>query len=162
MRYQMDSQNAGELESSSYVALDRDPISNPAIFIDCSDLPSLTRQEFADECDINKLMAQYEKTGILPANLNAAQPQYIDVSDIPNLAEAHEILQAATTAFMRLPAVTRREFDNDPIRFVNFASDPENLEKLREWKLAPPAPVEPPPQKVEVINASPPKASPEA
>lgn len=135
-------------ESSAYVEIDR---SNPAILVDCSNLPSLTRQEFADECDINKLMAQYEKTGILPT-VNGREPQYIDVSNVPDLAEAHRILQEATASFMSLPATVRRDFDNDPIKFINFAEDPENLEKLREWKLAPPAPVEPPPQKVEIIN----------
>ncbi len=156
MRYQGYSNSSlgvsDEPESSVYVAIERDPTLNPAIYLDCSDLPSLTRQEFADECDINKLMAQYEKTGILPSSTNPGQPQYLDVSDIPDLAEAHAILQEATAAFMRLPATVRRDFDNDALTFVKFAENPDNIEKLREWKLAPPLPVEAPPQKVEVIN----------
>lgn len=140
MRYQMDSSDSGEMESSAYVALDRDPISNPAIFLDCSDLPSLTRQEFAEECDINTLMAKYEKTGIVPANMNTATPQFLDVSDIPDLRQSMDILNNATAAFMSLPAIVRRDFDNDAMRFVEFAQDPKNIEKMREWKLAPPAP----------------------
>lgn len=162
MRYQGCSQPTGdvnEMESSAYVEIDR---SNPAIYLDCSDLPSLTRQEFAEECDINMLMAQYEKTGFLPANVNRTEPRYLDVSDVPDLPRALEILKDTTEAFMSLPATVRREFDNDPVKFIEFAENPENLEKMREWKLAPPAPVEPPPQKVEVINPTPEKAAPAA
>lgn len=157
--YTSEHDDTGELlpESSAFVEIDR---ANPAIYLDCSIEPSRTRQEFADECDINKLMAQYEKNGILPT-VNTAPANYLDVSDVPNLMEAHQILAEATTAFMSLPATVRRDFDNDALQFVAFAENPDNLEKLREWKLAPPKPVEPPPQKVEIINppqADPPKA----
>ncbi|QCQ84850.1 internal scaffolding protein [Blackfly microvirus SF02] len=135
-------------ETSFYVDKDN---ADPRFSLDCSDHPSLTRQEFADECDINKLMAQYEKTGILPAN-NPMPPRYLDVSDVPDLPQALNLLNEATTAFMSLPATVRRDFDNDPVKFIQFAENSENLPKLREWKLAPEAPQEPPPQKVEIIN----------
>lgn len=151
MRYQMDSSNAGEMESSAYVALDRDPETNPSIFVDCSNIPSATRQEFADDCDINKLMAQYEKSGILPT-VNVAAPRYLDVSDVPDLRSALDTLHEATTAFMTLPATVRREFDNDAMKFVEFAQNSENLPKMREWNLAPPLPPAPTPQKVEIVN----------
>lgn len=154
MRYQMDSTDAGEPESSAYVALDRDPQSNPAIFVDCSDLPSLTRQEFAAECDINTLMARYETTGVIN-HFNRGEPQYLDITDIPDLQNSLHILAEATTAFYQLPALVRKEFDNDPTKFVEFASNPDNLDKMREYGLAPPAPIDPPPQKVEIINPAP-------
>lgn len=148
---------ADEPESSAYVEIERDPILNPAIYVDCSDLPSLTRQEFAAECDINNLMAQFEKTGILPSNMNSSEPRYLDVSDVPDLQAAHAILQQATTSFMSLPATVRRDFDNDPIKFISFAENAENLPKMREWGLAPPPPIDPPPTKVEIINPAPAK-----
>lgn len=148
----------GEPLSSFYVEKDG---ATDAFNLDCSDLPSATRQEFADECDINKLMAQYEKTGILPA-MNSSEPRYLDVSDVPDLRAAMDTLQAATAAFMSLPASVRREFDNDALKFVDFAENPENLEKLREWKLAPPKPAEVPPQKVEVVNQTPAPEAPKA
>lgn len=157
MRYQGCSQPTGdinEMESSAYCEIDR---TNPAIYCDCSDLPSLTRQEFANECDVNFLMSQFEKTGIFPGSLNNMPPRYLDVSDVPDLPTALNLLNEATQAFMSLPAVTRREFDNDPVKFIQFAENPDNIEKMREWKLAPPAPVEPPPAKVEVTNFQPEK-----
>lgn len=162
MRYQGYSQPNGvvdEMESSAYVEIDR---ANPALYVDCSDLPSLTRQEFADECDINNLMAKFENSGLLPSHVNNAEPRYLDVSNVPDLQQAHEILQQATASFMSLPATVRRDFDNDPIKFINFAENPANIEKMREWKLAPPAPVEAPPQKVEIVNPPAPKDAPAA
>ena len=33
--------------------------------LDCSVEPSLTKQSFASECDINTIMARYEHTGVL-------------------------------------------------------------------------------------------------
>lgn len=151
MRYQMDSQNAGELESSAYVALDRCPDTNPSIFVDCSVEPSLTRQEFAAECDINSLMSQFEKTGILPTNLATQPPRYLDVSDVPDLPTALNMLNDATAAFMALPAIVRRDFDNDPVKFIHFAENPDNVEKMRSWGLAPPAPLPPEPTIVRVV-----------
>ncbi|QCQ84684.1 internal scaffolding protein [Blackfly microvirus SF02] len=138
----------GELLSSAYVHKDRD---NPDFNLDCSDLPSLTRQEFADDCDINNLMAQYEKTGVIN-HFNNGEPRYYDFEEMPDLQNSLHILKDATTAFMSLPAHVRKEFDNDPTQFIEFASDPKNLDKMREYGLAAPAPVETPPQKVEITN----------
>lgn len=102
--------------------------------------PSLTRQEFADECDINILMARYERTGAMPP-LNQGVAQYIDLTTIPSdYQTALTMLADAETAFMSLPATVRREFNNDPREFVEFASDPENLPQMQTWGLAPPTP----------------------
>lgn len=125
----------GELLSSAYVEKDRD---NPRFSLDCSDLPSLTRQEFADECDINNLMEKYEKTGII-SHINPRTPQYLNLDGFPDLQTAHQIIQDATREFMALPASTRASFNNDPMAFVKFAENPENIAKMREWGLAPPA-----------------------
>jgi len=52
---------------------------------------------------------------------------------------------------MSLPATVRRDFDNDPMQFIAFAENPENLDKMREWKLAPPKPLAPAPQEVRIV-----------
>lgn len=145
----------GEILSSSTVEIDR---ANPAIYVDFTDTVSRTRQEFADECDINSLMAKYEKTGILPDAVNNDVPRYLDVSNVPDLQTALELLNQSTAAFMALPATVRREFDNDAVKFVSFAQDPENLPQMRTWGLAPPAPEEPAPQRVEIVNPPAPEA----
>lgn len=102
--------------------------------------PSLTRQDQADECDINNIMAKYEATGYLPSVAGRA-PVYVDFASVPdNMMDAMAHMHAATDAFMTLPASIRKEFDNDPAFFVDYASNPENLDQLREWGLASPAP----------------------
>ncbi|UDN67789.1 internal scaffolding protein [robinz microvirus RP_120] len=123
------------------------------------DEPSRTRQEFAAECDINTLMARYEKTGSMSGLLNERQPFYLDCTGLPDLQESLRIVKEAEIAFMSLPAVVRAEFDNDAVRWADYASDPSNLEQMRKWGLAPPAPEAPGPMKVEVVNASPPPPS---
>lgn len=112
--------------------------------------PSLTRQEFKDECDINVIMAQYDKYGVI-SHQNQREPMYLDLSDIPDLALGLKIMNDAQAAFMTLPAVVRKEFDNDALKFVEFAQDEANVEKMREWGLAAPAAAPPEPQLVRVV-----------
>lgn len=102
-----------------------------------------TRQEFTDECDINNILARYARQGIDPRQ---APPltSYVDWTEIPdNLQDALQMLETAKEQFMMLPADVRREFDNDPVSFVAYASDPENIDQMREWGLAAPKKVEP-------------------
>jgi len=102
---------------------------------------SMTRQEFADDADINVLMARYDKVGVWPLPPLDALPQYLDVTNVPDLMSAMQLMEDAKRAFMTLPATVRREFDNDPMQFVAFAENPDNLQQMRDWKLAPPAPL---------------------
>lgn len=116
----------------TYPYVERAPIE-----YDCSQ-DGCTRQEFAAECDINTLMQKYEATGVIN-HINRMPPAYLDVTNVPDLQQAIHIMQAAERAFMTLPASVRKEFDNDPVRFVDYAQDPGNVDKMREWGLAAPA-----------------------
>lgn len=119
--------------------------------------PSLTRQEFAEECDINTIMARYEASGVI-SHVNRAQPMYLDTTGYPDLQGAMDQFREASLAFAALPAKVRREFDNDPQKFVDFASDPDNVPRMREWGLAEPEKAPDQPMRVEVVNAPPPAA----
>lgn len=112
--------------------------------------PSKTRQEFAEECDINTLMARYEAGGAI-THVNKAMPVYMDVTQLPDMRGYLDIMREASTAFFSLPANVRREFDNDPQKFVDFAQAPENIDRMRGWGLAPPVPVEEPPIRVQMV-----------
>lgn len=115
--------------------------------------PSMTRSEFQDECDVNQIMARYEKNGIWPIQMGLQEPRYVDFTILPgDLQGTIAYMQEAELSFMQLPASIRREFDNDAVRFVEFASDGANIGKLREWGLARPEEVEEPPMRVEVVN----------
>lgn len=116
---------------------------------------SRTRQEFQDECDINAIMKRYEKTGVL-THYSKREPQYIDFGDgVPDFHTAMNMMVAAETAFLTLPAVVRKRFENDPQEFVAFASNAENIGQLREWGLAAPEKAADAPIRVEVTNPTP-------
>lgn len=119
-----------------------------------TDGPSRTRQEFQDECDINKIMARYQKTGVLQ-HVNRNEPQYIDFTGAPDFMSAMNLMHEASDAFARLPAQVRKRFHNDPAEFVEFAENAENIQQLRDWGLAKPLEVPPAPTKVEVVNPVP-------
>lgn len=106
------------------------------------DDPSLTRQEFKDECDLGKILERFSKTPDgLEALQNAqgfVQSRFEDVSEVYDFRTALEQVKRADEAFMRLPPVIRTRFENDPARFLDFVDDPNNLAELRQMGLAKP------------------------
>ena len=98
------------------------------VSIDCSS-PILTDQSYKNACDINIIMANYAKTGLLPT-FREQNPIYIDNTTIPNLMEAFEISNRAIEMFNDLPPDVRRLMDNDPANLEQFVLNPENAEIL--------------------------------
>jgi len=101
---------------------------------------SRTSQEFADEADINNIMARYLKTGTVPVYADR-QAFYADAHTM-SYQEMQNILIDAENAFMQLPAAVRERFGNDPAAFVEFASDKKNVNELREMELLSPEAVQ--------------------
>lgn len=93
-----------------------------------------TRQEFAEECDINVIMRRYQTHGLLPPN--GRQMQYGDFVDMPDFLDAMNTVARANEAFAALPAHVRKRFSNDPAEFCDFVSDPENIDEVRKLGLA--------------------------
>lgn len=96
--------------------------------------PGLCQQEFADDCDINSIMRRYANSGTVPVFADK-QPFYVDNTELMSFQDMQNVLISAREAFMSLPADVRKQFDNDPIAFADFASDSANNEKLREWNM---------------------------
>lgn len=117
--------------------------------------PSLTRQEFKQECDLSYILKKFSNDPHgMQALLAVQNSRYEDVSDIPDYRTALDQVNVAKAKFMALPAILRRRFNNDPAEFLDFCSDSRNLEELRSLGLAKPA------QSVEpVADATPPKGS---
>lgn len=65
--------------------------------------PTRVRQEFGHEADINNVILRYTNTGELPPRLNPVEPQYLDVSDVPELQVA---LQRVRDAHLELERIT--------------------------------------------------------
>lgn len=96
--------------------------------VDCSALPSRTKQSFRDECNINRIMAKYEKTG-LASWVSANEGRYGDFAAF-DFHEAQNFIADANSMFQGLPAEVRYQFDNDPGKFLNFVEDPSNEAKM--------------------------------
>ncbi|WNK13515.1 MAG: internal scaffolding protein [Microvirus sp.] len=92
-----------------------------------------TKQEFKNECDINTIMARFDKTGVL-AFTNRFQPQYGDVTGI-EFQTSMELIAHGRSMFQELPSGIRARFQNDPARFLDFVHDENNAEEMRAMGL---------------------------
>jgi phage internal scaffolding protein len=102
--------------------------------IDFSGTVSLTKQSEAAACDINTIMAQYEKTSLLD-HVNQFQGRYEDLGDSVDYHGSMNIVLAAQSAFDSLSAHVRARFDNDPALFLDFVNDPKNLDEMADLGL---------------------------
>lgn len=124
-----------------------------ALFATHNTEESMTQQDDAKDCDINVIMRRYQKTGQLPNVLGTALGG--DFTETADYREMVEQIQKADELFKEIPADIRGRFLNDPARFIQFASNPDNLPELRKLGLAEPErppPKEPAPIKVIVTN----------
>ncbi len=81
-----------------------------------------TKQSFRDECDINNIMAKYQKSGLLDF-VNNHQAQYGDATGVEFQA-AMELVVRGQELFDALPSSVRKRFDNNPEEFLEFVNDP--------------------------------------
>lgn len=116
---------------------------------------SRTKQAFKDECDINRVMKKYEKTGVI-THVNRFSGRYGDFISAPDYQAACNAVLAAQDMFMTLPSKVRARFENDPRAFLEFAQNPDNVDEMRELGLLKPEVVEHV-QKVHVVNEPLPK-----
>lgn len=110
----------------------------------------LTEQHHKKDCDINHILRTYDKTGLI-THVNTAQAHYGDFTIVNEYQESLNLVMAAQEDFLAMPADIRKKFDNDPGQFMEFVTNPDNLDEMRELGLAVKAAPEKV-QKVEVIN----------
>lgn len=99
-----------------------------------NDGEDMTQQSDKDDSDINIMMVKYGASGRLPQVLQ--QPLYGDFTNVSTYKEAAEMVRAAKEAFMEVPAEIRERFNNDPQQFIDFSTDPKNIDELVKMKLA--------------------------
>lgn len=106
--------------------------------------PSMTKQEFVKECDVNNVIKSYSPRAMAAMIAeNAAKARYEDLPDNLDFQASIELVRSAEASFMTLPAKIRDRFGQDPVQFLAFLSDPKNLDEARKLGLAKPAPVVP-------------------
>lgn len=90
--------------------------------------PTLTKQEFIEECDVNNILKNYAKTGIM--NEVKTEGIFGDFTKIPNYQTALDVVNEANEQFLTLDSKIRvKEFDNNPQKLMDFLADPENRDR---------------------------------
>lgn len=125
---------------------------------------SMTREAFADELDINKIVERYARGGQLPPT--RADARYGDVADIGDYKSALDFVFASKDKLADLPELARDQLSADPEAYwlrLEAAEDRDALVELGLVEALPPVaepPVEPvvdPP--VEPVVPAPPGGS---
>lgn len=98
-----------------------------AIF--CPDTPEnrRTKQEFADEVNINTIVRRFGLTGELPKDFRS--PMYGDFDMVTDFKSAVDAVVRAGDEFDRMPAELRARFDNDPQKLLEFVADEGNRDE---------------------------------
>lgn len=95
----------------------------------------MTKQSFTKECDINYIVARFEKTGLLP-DIIKSNPQYGDFANVLDYKQGLELVMRAEEQFDALSWKVRERFHNNPAEFLEFCNDPNNGKEMVELGLA--------------------------
>lgn len=88
---------------------------------------SFTNQADLETSDINKIMARYEKTGVLLDGTGILrQPNFGDFSELKDYHTMLSVVRNAERVFATLPANVRIRFKNDPQELIDFLKDDKN------------------------------------
>jgi phage internal scaffolding protein len=91
---------------------------------------SLTQQHFKEECDVINIIKRHDRNGIIE-HVQRGQARYGDFSEVADYREALDLVRDAQDEFMTIPSDIRKKFDNDPGKFYEFVSNPDNKEELK-------------------------------
>lgn len=97
------------------------------------DSPTLTEQHHKESVSIQTIVQQHAVTGMLP--LNRSQPQFADMSNVPDYHQAQIIIAETNEMFEAVPSDIRKDFDNDPAKFLAFIENPDNKEQIEAYGL---------------------------
>ena len=114
-------------------------------------LPSRAKQAMLKECDINQIMAKYQKTGMI-THIKKHGGSYGEMPLADDFHEAMNLVAGANSMFAELPSTVRDRFHNDPSQFLEYVNDPDNRDGMVEMGLLPPA--EPAEGDAEIAEAS--------
>lgn len=102
--------------------------------------PSMTKQEFAADADINTIIERFGIGYEMP--LNTTPPQQGDFTELPDFTAAVKKVREAQEIFNSLPAKIRSRFQNEPEKYIEFFHDPDNYDEAVKLGLVKPRPPE--------------------
>lgn len=95
--------------------------------------PSLTKQSYKEECDVNVIMARFKKVAgeeFLNRYQGYLNGSFGDFSEVADYRSAIEQIREAEGVFDALPSKVRARFANDPAEFLDFVHNPANRDEL--------------------------------
>lgn len=92
-----------------------------------SEKPSMTNQSSKKSCDINYIIDKYQKTGVAPVVKDKAL--FGDFSNVSDYQNAQNTIIKAEEQFSSLNSKIRERFNNNPSKFLEFVSNPQNKDE---------------------------------
>lgn len=96
---------------------------------------SMTQQQFADECDINNIVASNASYSPMTADEYSRQ-NFTDFGDGMDFQSHQNYMAEANSAFFSLPSEMRARFRNNPAELFEFIHNPANQEEAYNLGLA--------------------------
>lgn len=107
--------------------------SRPGTTDEDGNLVYVTEQAHKEACDINNIIKTYD-AGLIISRVQTMEARYGDISGL-DYKQALDLVIGAKTAFTELPAKIRKEFDNNPQKYLEFMDNPDNRDKAIELGL---------------------------
>ncbi len=89
-----------------------------------------TKQCHAAECDINKIMARFDRTGTI-SHVAKYEGVYADFSDFDFFEQTNKLTRGREI-FDDLPGEIRQEFGQSPAKFFQWVNDPKNADAVTQ------------------------------
>lgn len=109
----------------------RSAYSPPMKFVFNTEGDSLTQQHFKEECEVINIIKKHDRNGIIE-HVQRGKARYGDFSEVKDYRQALDLVKNAQEEFMQIPSDIRKKFENDPGKFYEFVSNPENKSELIE------------------------------
>ncbi len=108
-------------------------------------------QSHKDEVNINNIVKRHGMD--LIQKVAAMQQFRFDDVVGSDFQESMNMILKAQESFGDMPSEIRKKFDNDPVKFMDFAYNPDNHSEMQSMGLA--EPDSPPPEPIQVIMVNP-------
>lgn len=91
--------------------------------------PSMTQQQFKDDCNINSIIDKYKITGALPVSQETGIYGDFTSEEFGDYQSALNLVKQAQTDFDSLPAKVRERFGYSPASLFAFLCDKANYDE---------------------------------
>lgn len=98
-------------------------------YVQAFEKPSMAQQAMKDECDINRIVTQYARTG--QWSHVAAGAFFAELPDQVDFQDAMHLVMESQARFDQLPSNVRDAFRNDPAEFLSFMGQADSEQKRK-------------------------------